>query len=116
MQSSTGASDLALLERAELAARERRLTASAEAERIVAFGRERAAEIAAHTDVRVAEALDQLRASTTAEADEAIAALRRAAGAGAPADTGTPDRDAAVGRAIDLVLAAVLAEALPGAD
>jgi len=116
VESSSHTSDLELLEQAELAARERRLAASAEADRIVAAGRERAAEIIAGADDRVATALEQLRERTTAEADRAVAELEQEADARARSRTEPSERDAAVGDAVEQVVAAVLGESMSGGD
>lgn len=116
MEASTHASDLALLEQAELAAREQRLSASAEAEAIVLSGRERAAAISADNGPRVADALERLRERLTAEADEAIAVLERDAEARVRTRAGSPERDLAVARAVDLVVSAVLGESSTGID
>ena len=53
MGSSDERSVLAALEQAEMAARERRLAASSEAERIISAARERASAISAGADQRV---------------------------------------------------------------
>lgn len=116
MASSTQSSDLVLLEQAELAAREQRLSASAEADAIVASGRERAAAILAAADTRVADALQGLRERLTAEADEVIATLERDAQARARTQQGSPLADPAVAQAVDLVVAAVLGESGPEVD
>jgi len=110
VESSTHASDLALLEQAELAAREQRLSASADAEAIILSGQERAAAISAGSDARIADALERLRERLTAEADSAIAALERDAQARARTRAEPPERDPAATRAVDLVVAAVLGE------
>jgi hypothetical protein len=116
VESSTHASDLALLEQAELAAREQRLSASADAEAIILSGQERAAAISAGSDARIADALERLRERLTAEADSAIAALERDAQARARTRAEPPERDPAATRAVDLVVAAVLGESSTGID
>jgi hypothetical protein len=114
---------LAELERAELAARERRLAAQAEADRIVEQARLTAADIAAGLDARVAEELEAFRRETLDGAELEAAAIERelaelgrpgdAAAAGVP-EPGFPEpgsvRSSGFGGAVDEVVAAVLGE------
>lgn len=102
-------SPLAILERAELAARERRLTASAEADRILAAADERVVAVEAAIPGRIQAALDGLRAAHDERAaaevrviDEELRALEAAT------PRGGSDRASAA--AVDLVVAAVLGE------
>lgn len=110
MGASSGDSVLAVLERAEMAARERRLAASAEAERIRSAGQVRAAALSARAQQRVAEALASLRARTEATADRAIETLEREASARAGVRARPSDGEPAFDRAVELVVALVLAE------
>ncbi len=103
-------SGLAALERAELAARERRLAAMAEAERIVAVATERARAIEAELSERIAVAVATRRRehrerteTAIAVVDEELAEFERRAVLPGPADP-------AFERAVDLVVAAVLGE------
>lgn len=116
MGSSNEASVLAALEQAELAARERRLAASNEAEGIVAAARQRASAISARADQRVDEALDRLRRATEAEADRAIMSLEQAAAARSRAGA-SPSRDGGdIEEAVAIVVARVLGEASVDTD
>ena len=110
MGSSTEATVLAALERAELAARERRLAASTEAERIATSGRERASAVSLRADARVADALDGLRNEAESGADRAVEALEREAAERAQARTTSSDGDPAFDRAVELVVASILGE------
>jgi hypothetical protein len=103
-------SGLAALERAELVARERRLTAMAEAERIVGAATERASAIEAALPERIAAALAARRdehrertAAAIAAIDEELAEFERRAVPPGPSDP-------AFERAVELVVAAVLGE------
>jgi len=108
--SSTEATVLATLERAEMAARERRLAASTEAERIATVGRERASAITSRAERRVADALEALRKEAASGADRAIEALQREAAKRAGASAGPTDADPAFDGAVDLVVASILGE------
>ena len=97
------------LERVELAARERRLTADTEAERINAAAVSAVADIEAAVPGRVAAALAGLRAGHMERATAEVASVERRPLRGddpAVSEPGTSALDAAV----DLVVAAVLAE------
>ena len=110
MGSSTEASVLDALEQAEMAARERRLNASTEAEEVVAAARRRAAEITAAAGRRVDEALDQLRRSAEADADAAIEELEREAARRTPAVTSQEPAEPHAEQAVAIVVAGVLGE------
>lgn len=105
---------LAELERAELASRARRLAAETEADGRLAAARREAEHIAASTAPEVERVVAELRTRQAAAADAAIAAIEdelarveaAASGAGEPGDP-------SLGAAVDMVVAAVLAE--PGA-
>jgi hypothetical protein len=104
-----GPSILLELERAELIARERRLTAEAEAEGLVAAARARSAEIGSGADRAIAETIGRrtkiLRATASREErriEREIAALDRE-------PTGGGD-DASFREAVALVVAMVLGE------
>lgn len=108
------------LERAELAARERRLAASAEAERRVAAAHAEAGRIRDGIDAEVRSALEARRrehddraAAEIAAIEAEIAALGDDGGAGDRAGDGT-DRpsqaDPAEARAVGLVVSVVLGE------
>lgn len=114
MGSSDERSVLAALEQAEMAARERRLAASSEAERIISAARERASAISAGADQRVEAALDELRRTTEAAADAAIEDLE--ASASREASMGHRTADPSVEQAVSVVVAHVLGEARAGAD
>ncbi len=116
MGSSNEATLLAALEQAEMAARERRLAASTEAEDIVSEARRRESVISAGAGRRVDEALDALRQTTEAEADAAIEDLERAAARRAGAGTSPGGADASVEQAVAVVVAHVLGEAIPATD
>jgi len=117
MGSSTEASVLEALEQAEMAARERRLAVSSEAEGIVAAARRRASAISAQAGRRVDDALDELRRTAEAEADAAIADLERVAANRTNASTNPGQTDPRVERAVAMAVAHVLGEATAeGAD
>ena len=103
---------LAVLERAELAARERRLAAVSEAERIRAAADEVAARIAADVPGRIASAVEALRLRHDMRATMEIAQIERELAAldgdepGAHGD----DDDDGLTAAADLIVAGVLAE------
>lgn len=105
------ASLLGELERAELAARERRLAAESEADAIRTGAADSVAEIEAALPARIAAALAESRARHEAAADAEIAALdarpSRGTGTGAGAEA-LPE--ATIGRAAELLMAAVLGE------
>ena len=105
---------LAALEQAEMAARERRLAASDKAEDIVAAARLRAQGITDGVGQRVESALDDLRRSTEAAADAAIAELE--AGTARSARTGRAAGEQSTEQAVALVVAHVLGEATPGSE
>ncbi|HEX6129778.1 MAG TPA: hypothetical protein VF071_12220 [Candidatus Limnocylindria bacterium] len=97
------------LERAELAARERRLRAEGEAEEELARAREGAARISAGVDRAIGEAIEARRRALDAEARGEIEALEREL-AELEGEPGV-DRDrVAFRRAVELVVASVLAE------
>jgi hypothetical protein len=98
------------LEQAEMAARERRLDASNEAEEIVAAAKKRAAEISAAAGRRVGETLDELRRTAEADADAAIANLEREAAERAPPGTSQGPAEPRVEQAVATVVASVLGE------
>jgi vacuolar-type H+-ATPase subunit H len=107
---------LAELERAELAAREQRLSAQDEADRILEEARRTAARISEGLDARIADELAAFRRDTLRQAElEAAAIERELAGSvegRAPSDeaeAGPPGFDAAV----DEIVAAVLGETGP---
>jgi len=110
MGSTTEATVLAALERAEMAARERRLAASTEAERIAFSGRERTSAISAHAEARVADALETLRKQAESEADSAIEALELEAASWTRARARSSDDDPVFEQATELVVALVLGE------
>lgn len=108
---------LEALEQAEMAARERRLAVSSEAEALVAAAQQRAAAISAQAGRRVDEALDGLRRAAEAEADAAIADLERAEEQRAEADANAAATDPRVEQAVATVVAYVLGEGTSeGAD
>jgi hypothetical protein len=102
-------SPLVILERAELAARERRLAAATEAESILAAAAERVAAIEAETPDRIASALGDLRSHHEKHASAEVVAIQRdlAALEARPTRRST---EAEVAAAVDLVVAAVLGE------
>ena len=102
-------SPLAILERAELAARGRRLTATAEAERIVAAAAERATVIEAGVPDRIASALADLRRVHDMRAAAEVEAIERDLAA-LEAEADRPDDLGAFDAAVRLVVAAVLGE------
>lgn len=96
------------LERAELAARERRLAAEAEAERLVLAARAAADEIEAGTEAEIERAIEERRRALDESAAREIAETERATAAlaeGRAGEVGEHDR-----RAVELVVACVLAE------
>jgi vacuolar-type H+-ATPase subunit H len=113
MGSSTEASVLDALEQAEMAARERRLAASNEAEDVLSAAQQRASAISAQAGQRVEDALDELRHAAEAEAEAAIEDLERAATLRATAGTNPGEADAHVEGAVAIVVAHVLGEVTP---
>ena len=111
MGSSTEASVLAALEQAEMAARERRLVASSEAERITTAARAEVSEILAGAGPRIDEAIEQLRRTAEAEADAAIEELEREAVGRNRDQPRSSDDDPVFERAVAMVVAHVLGEA-----
>jgi phage-related tail protein len=97
------------LERAELAARERRLRAEGEAEEELARAREQAAETASGVERAIGEAIEARRQTLDAEAEGEIEALGREL-AELEGEPGADRERAAVRRAVELVVASVLAE------
>lgn len=101
------------LERAEVAARERRLAAEAEAERALVDARARASAIQAGVEQAVADAIEARRLELEAEADREIAAIE-----GELAAVGERGRltqeDRSFRTAVRLVVGAVLAENAEG--
>lgn len=110
MGSSNDASVLDALERAEMAARERRLAASSEAEDIVSAAQQRASVITAGVGRCVDETLDELRHATEVEADAVIADLERVAAGRGGVGPGATHVDPAFEHAVAVVVAHVLGE------
>jgi hypothetical protein len=100
------------LERAELAARERRLTAAAEAERIMEEARSMARAIDAAVDGRATSALAERREALMAAASAEAAAIEAEIDALGPTFpvTADPERRAAIERAAERLVTAVLGE------
>jgi hypothetical protein len=97
------------LERVELAARERRLTAEMEAERIGAVAAATVTAIEVAVPARVTTALAALRAGYLERAAAEVASVERELAArGGPAASGAVGTN--LDAAVDLVVAAVLAE------
>lgn len=112
---SSDATVVAELERVELAARERRLTAAAEADRILAEAATAVAAIDAGVDARIESSLRDLRAAYLARADAEVAGIEAALdepaagdrtddGGEARSDAGTAGFEAAVERLVRAVL------------
>lgn len=103
------------LERAELSARERRLSAEAEARRIVADAQAEARRLERSVDRRIRRAIDARRKHHAVAAEREIEVLRNEmrllvdprAG---EAETARTPVDPAIERAVALVVAAVLGE------
>lgn len=100
------------LERAELAARERRLAAEAEAERLVSAARQSATALRADAPAAIAEATTARRRELAEAADREIVELEREMAALGTAADAAPDEEARR-RAVELVVAMVLAEPIP---
>ena len=113
MESSTEESVLDALEQAEMAARERRLDASSEADQVAAVAQQRAAEISAAAGRRVEQSLDALRRTAETDADEAIAQLEREAARRTPASTKPQAAESHIEEAVAIVVARVLGEPAP---
>ncbi len=114
MRSSDEGSVLAALEQAEMAARERRLAASNEAEDITSAARQRAQRISDGASQRVDAALDELRRTAEAVADAAIEELEARAAKGSSTRPGAGPQ--AVDQAVSVVVAHVLREAVAGPE
>ncbi len=100
---------LAVLEDAELRARERRLAAAAEAERRLADAAALAAAIEKRVAPTAARAVADARAASDARVAAAIARIEAAMHA-IDATTGVDPDDTAIGDAADVIVAAVLGE------
>ena len=105
---------LAVLERAELAARERRLAATSEAERIRAAADAVAAQVAADVPGRISSAVEALRVGHDTRATAEIADIERRLATLVGDEPGArghdPDADAGLTAAAELIVASVLAE------
>lgn len=102
---------LAILERAERRARERRLTALAEADRIAAEAAERVAAIEAALPARIEARLAELRAAHARATAEEVAAIEGAAEAAtAGAREPRPVSEARIAEAARILVRAVLGE------
>ena len=103
---------LAVLERAELAARERRLAAVSEADRIRAAADEVAVRIDADVPGRIKSAVEALRLRHDTRATVEIAEIERELAALAGDEPGAQDDDehAGLSAAASLVIAGVLGE------
>jgi hypothetical protein len=97
------------LERVELEARERRLTAASEADRIRTAALATAGEITAGVPERVAAALAKLRARQVDAAEVEVATINAHLDS-APARSGPGPALPVADAAVDLLVAAVLAE------
>lgn len=113
---STEASVLAALEQAEMAARERRLTASNKADAVMSDAEQSASAVRARAGRRVDEALEALRGAAEADAEVAIEELERAAARQTRVSPGSPRADPAIDDAVAMVVARVLGEAPAGAS
>jgi hypothetical protein len=107
---------LGKLERAELDARERRLAAQAEADRLVEAAQTASEALAAGLDARIDEAIAALRLDLLGRADRDVAAIEhelaaldRAAAQGSAGGRGRAER-ARFEAAVAAVVAAVLSE------
>ena len=101
------------LERVELEARERRLTAASEADRIRTAALATAGEITASVPGRVTEALAKLRARHVDAAEAEVAAINARLDA-APVPSGRAPASPVADPAVELLVAAVLAEPTAG--
>jgi hypothetical protein len=107
---------LGALERAELDARERRLAAQAEADRLLEAARTASAELEAGLEARIEDAIAALRLDLLERADRDVAAIEqeltgldRAAAGGSAGGRGRAER-ARFDAAVAAVVAAVLGE------
>lgn len=98
------------LERAELAARERRLAAEAEAERLLGDARERAAEIERAASQRVADAVAARRRALRRAALSEVRTIEGEISELEERDARAPAASAVPRQAVDLVVSAVLGE------
>lgn len=110
MEKTVGVSVLARLERAEQAARERRLSAEAEAERELEAAARTAAEIEAGAPARVAAALATLREDHLRRARDEIATIEAELAALEGRGADGPEERERFGQAVEHVVAAVLGE------
>lgn len=111
MEKSAEVSVLARLERAEQAARERRLSAEAEAERELEAAARTVVEIEAGAPTRVAAALTALREDHLRRARDEIATIEAELTALEAGEVGRPRERERFGQAVEHVVAAVLGEA-----
>jgi len=110
MEKTVGVSVLATLERAEQAARERRLSAEAEAERELEAAARTAAEIEAGAPARVAAALAALREDHLRRARAEIATVEAELATLEGRGAGAPEQRERFGQAVEHVVSAVLGE------
>jgi hypothetical protein len=110
MEAPDGPRLLVLLERAEIAARERRLTAMADADRLVAEAEVRSAAVTGSAAERATAAVGAFRARSEAEAARAIAELERERAALSATIDAEGPADPRFELAVACVVAAVLGE------
>lgn len=110
MEKTAEVSVLARLERAEQAARERRLSAEAEAERKLEAAARTVGEIEAGAPARIAGALAALREDQLRRARDEIATIEAELSALEAGGAGRPTERERFGQAVEQVVAAVLGE------
>ena len=110
MEKTAGVSVLARLERAEQAARERRLSAEAEAERELEAAARTVAEIEAGAPARIAATLAALREDRLRRARDEIATIEAELAALEGREADGPAERERFGQAVERVVAAVLGE------
>lgn len=110
MEKTAGVSVLARLERAEQAARERRLSAEAEAERELEAAARTVGKMEAGAPARIAAALAALREDHLRRARDEIATIEAELSALEAGGAGRPRERERFGQAVEQVVAAVLGE------
>ena len=110
MEKTVGVSVLVTLERAEQAARERRLSADAEAERELEAAARTVAEFEAGTPARIATALAALREDHLRRARAEIATVEAELAALEGRGADGPEERERFGQAVERVVSAVLGE------
>ncbi len=107
---ATKAAEISRLEHAELAARERRLAAEAEADRLLEAARQTVRKIEAGVEARIAAALADLRRSQLERAEAEVAAIEDELASRVRQPVTAPSASPAFEATVELAVGAVLGE------